>query len=291
MKMKEKPKKENGERWLLTYSDLITLLMILFILLYAMSKVDQQKYEQLASSLSNALGTASGTSDGSSIIDTGVSDNIFQNDSSTPVDLGGNSGNTGSTSGVVATQAPTQPPEATITPEPTQGAGAHGGSSDIPGSLVTQQDMEKFQQFVNDILDDMKMGADIGTSMTARGLTITFKNDVFFDSGKDTLTQDMKDSLHKISRLINKVDNKVVIEGHTDNVPISSTNRFTSNWQLSSARAANVVEYLADQGYVDGVRLSAVGYGEFQPVASNKTTDGRSKNRRVDIVILYDATK
>ncbi|HWT77062.1 MAG TPA: flagellar motor protein MotB [Mobilitalea sp.] len=293
MKMKEKPKKENNERWLLTYSDLMNLLLILFIILYAMSKVDQTKYEQLSSSLSDALSSSKGALDGNNSI-------LDGNGGASVIDIGtitgmtnsgdGNQNNVGNgnlnDNGNAA---------ASSTPVPTQVAGSSGGDSqagqDFPGSLVTEQDMAEFQQFVNSILDDMNMNAYIGTSMEERGLTITFKNDFFFDSGKDILSKDMKDSLSKLSRLINKIDNKVVVEGHTDNVPISSTNKFTSNWQLSAARAANVAQYLADEGYVVGARLSAIGYGEYQPVASNDTADGRGKNRRVDIVILFDPPK
>jgi chemotaxis protein MotB len=133
----------------------------------------------------------------------------------------------------------------------------------------------------------MNLGVSVNTLVEERGLTITFKNDVFFDSGQDALKKEMKEGLNKIALLINKVDNPIVIEGHTDNVPISSKHDFASNWQLSAARDANVAQYLVEQGKVDGGRISAIGYGEYRPVASNQTSEGRSKNRRVDIIILY----
>ncbi|MFT4145906.1 MAG: OmpA family protein [Mobilitalea sp.] len=273
MKMKEKPKKENNERWLLTYSDLITLLMILFVLLYAISNVDQQKYEQLSDSLNQALGENSVLKGGASVLpgDGGATINI---DTSTGP---GSSGGEDPLQGGITT------------PEPTIEAGDESTQADgIPKSLVTKEDMKSFQEFIDEILDEMNMGVSVGTSMEERGLIITFKNDVFFDSGKDTLTEDMKNSLEKIARLLNKVDNSIVIEGHTDNVPIGLGSRFSSNWQLSAARAANVAQYLAEKGLVDGIRMSAVGYGEYRPVETNDTSSGRSKNRRVDIIILFD---
>lgn len=300
MKMKEKPKKENSERWLLTYADLITLLMILFIILYSMSKVDQAKYEELATSLTDALGSTKGPmegntsiidgSGGGSVIDIGIDTGETNSGEGNQDNTGdGNEDNNGDgnqdSTGAAATSTPipTQPPDS-------NGEAQSGdqNTGEFPGSLETKQDMEEFQQFVNGILDEMNMSSYIGTSMEERGLTITFKNDFFFESGKDTLSQDLKDSLSKLSRLLNKIDNTIIVEGHTDNVPISSTNKFASNWQLSAARAANVAQYLADKGYVKGARLSAIGYGEYQPVAKNSSADGRSKNRRVDIVILYD---
>jgi chemotaxis protein MotB len=118
---------------------------------------------------------------------------------------------------------------------------------------------------------------------------ITFSNDVFFDSGDDTLKGDMKKGLDKLSVLLNRIDNTIVVEGHTDNIPMNkSSSKFASNWQLSAARAANVVEYLVDNCKIDGTRISAVGYGEFHPKDTNQTEKGRSKNRRIDVVILYN---
>lgn len=97
--------------------------------------------------------------------------------------------------------------------------------------------------------------------------------------------EDMKLKLVSLSTVLNKIDNYIRIEGHTDNVPIRNE-YFSSNWQLSSTRASNVVEYLINNGGISPDRLSAVGYGEYRPVADNSTDQGRSKNRRVDILIL-----
>jgi len=291
MKMKEKPKKENAERWLLTYADLMNLLLCFFIMLYAMSTVSETKYQELAQSLNQALGTGTGVS----LINGNMNTGIFPDSSESVVDMNGSGGTNGSENGSgLVTAVPTDTPQATDTPqttgtpEPTQSSQSN---VDFPESLSTEKDMEAFQKYVNDILSDMELNSYIGTSMQQRGLTITFKNDVFFSSGKATLSEDMKDSLSKIARLINKIDNTIVVEGHTDNVPIKSNNEFDSNWQLSGTRATNVAQYLADKGYVDGSRMSAIGYAEFKPVASNSTAVGKSKNRRVDIVILYDVVE
>ena len=97
--------------------------------------------------------------------------------------------------------------------------------------------------------------------------------------------EDMKLKLVSLSTVLNKIDNYIRVEGHTDNVPIRNE-YFSSNWQLSSTRASNVVEYLINNGRISPDRLSAVAYGEYRPVADNSTDQGRSKNRRVDILIL-----
>jgi len=123
--------------------------------------------------------------------------------------------------------------------------------------------------------------------MTERGLVITFLAEVFFDSGKDVIRNQGKVSLEKVASVLNKdvPDSKVAIEGHTDSDPIKHSG-WKSNWELSSARALSVLHYFVDEGSVDPSRLSAVAYGEYQPVASNDTKEGKQKNRRVEIVIL-----
>jgi len=123
--------------------------------------------------------------------------------------------------------------------------------------------------------------------MTERGLVITFLSEVFFDSGKDNVKEDGKLSLQKVAEVLNRdvPDSNVAIEGHTDNDQIKHS-AWASNWELSSARSLAVLHHLVDECKVWPQRLSANGYGEFQPVAPNDLPENRQKNRRVEIVIL-----
>lgn len=123
--------------------------------------------------------------------------------------------------------------------------------------------------------------------MTERGLVLTFLAEIFFDSGRDVIREAAKPSLEKVAKVLNDqaVQSYVAVEGYTDNVPITRSG-WKSNWELSSARALAVVHYFIDQQNVDPRRLSAVGYGEFRPVTTNDTPEGRQQNRRVEIVIL-----
>jgi chemotaxis protein MotB len=123
--------------------------------------------------------------------------------------------------------------------------------------------------------------------MTERGLVITFVSEIFFDSGKDKVKEDGKATLDKVAEVLNRdVPNSgVAVEGHTDNDPIKYSG-WKSNWELSSARALAVLHYLVDECKVKPQRLSANGYGEFHPVASNDSAQNKQKNRRVEIVIL-----
>ncbi|WP_411170566.1 flagellar motor protein MotB [Clostridium sp. MB05] len=235
----EKP--ENHERWLLTYSDLITLLMIFFVVLYSASTVNETKYKQLATSM-GAVFTG-----GSTVL--------------------GSEENSGS-------------------------------SSDNAGELkpLVQTEEEKLKGIenqINDIVKDLQLEGSVSTSIEERGLIISFTDSVFFDSGKADIKDELKPKLISVSKILNKIDNYVRVEGHTDNIPINNSD-FHSNWQLSSVRASNVVEFLINYGEISPNRLSAVGYGEYRSSADNNTEEGRAKNRRVDILILnnkFDGTE
>jgi chemotaxis protein MotB len=245
----KKEKKENSERWLLTYSDLITLLMILFILLYAISNVSEEKYAVLSQSLGDSLGK------GSSPISVG-NGSILQN--------GGPISDTQDASGTDAE-----------------------GTSDQTGTAAQQEEMEALKSSLSGIISKYDLLDDVGIVIHESELIITFSNKLFFDSGKAVLKESMKEGLDQIAIEINKIDNLIVIKGFTDNIPVNR-GLFTSNWQLSAIRAANVVQYLIDEGKVDGERLTAVGCGEYQPIASNDTEEGRSQNRRIEFIILYN---
>jgi chemotaxis protein MotB len=128
--------------------------------------------------------------------------------------------------------------------------------------------------------------------MMQKGLVITFVADVLFDSGKAKIRPEAYASLNKVAKVLkeNVPQLNIGIEGHTDNQPIKHSG-WKSNWELSTARALSVLHYLADKEGLSPDRLSAVGYGEYQPVASNDTGKGRQLNRRVEIIILPQVTK
>lgn len=229
---KKRVEKENSERWLLTYSDLITLLMVFFVVLYSASNVNQKKYEKLANSMSSAFTGGSG---------------IFED-----------------------------------------GHDVDENSSNSEINPLVQNEEEKLQSIegqVDVMIKELGLEDSVSTSMEERGLVISFNNSIFFDSAKANIKEDMKSKLVSLSTILNKIDNYVRVEGHTDNIPIKNQ-YYNSNWQLSSIRASNVVEFLISQGNISPDRLSAVGYGEYRPIDDNTSEDGRAKNRRVDILIL-----
>ena len=138
---------------------------------------------------------------------------------------------------------------------------------------------------------DTKLRSEINSdqvslTMDDRGIVITFVAEVLFDSGKADLKQDGKNMLKKVASVINQeaAENEIGVEGHTDNVPIKHSG-WKSNWELSAARATSVLHYLISDCGLAPDKLSATGYGEYRPVKSNNTKEGKQANRRVEIII------
>jgi len=153
-------------------------------------------------------------------------------------------------------------------------------------------ELEKAKRELEDRLRQEINDKEVKVEMLERGLVITFVSEVLFDSGKSDLRVDSLEKLEKVAEVINTTvkDLSIGVEGHTDNEPIKRSG-WKSNWELSTARALSVLHYLTEQQNVGSERLSATGYGEYRPVASNDTKEGRQNNRRVEIVILPKAEK
>lgn len=229
-----KKEKDNTERWMISYLDFITLLMIFFLMMYAISNVDNKKAEALAQSLK----------------------------------VGFNSGN-----GENVIAVPDSSNTTAVLDEKTLNA------------LAETEKLADIKNKVDELVDNSDLKGNVFTSIQERGLLISFNDSVLFNSGDANIKSDWYNKLVSISKILNGIDNYIRVEGHTDNVAINN-NHFHSNWQLSSDRASNVVEFLISQGNIKPERLSAIGYGEYRPIKSNDTDDGKSANRRVDILIL-----
>ncbi|AGA70325.1 flagellar motor protein [Desulfitobacterium dichloroeliminans LMG P-21439] len=252
------PEKDNSERWLLTYSDLITLLMIFFVVMYSMSKVDADKFQAMAESLNITLGGASAAQ----------------------VEIG--------TSPSGPNLIETFPAK---TPEPSgetldEGKGAGLGNADIENMTI-----ESIKQKLDKFAFDNQIETKLVSSIEERGLVISIQDTLLFESGSAVITPRAREILEKINNVLASAPNYIKVEGHTDNLSIS-TDRFPSNWELSVLRATNVLHIM--QETIHAEQLSATGYGEFRPVTNNDSEANRARNRRVDLVILrskYDLTE
>lgn len=152
--------------------------------------------------------------------------------------------------------------------------------------IRSREDLEKAKEALESKLRGELGSGDFSLSMQERGLVLTVQDKVLFDSGKAELKTSSKKALNKISNILQEKvgQNQVNVEGHTDNVPIRFSG-WKSNWELSTARATEVIHFFIDEGGLNPERFAAVGYGEFHPISSNDTAQGRGMNRRVDIVI------
>jgi chemotaxis protein MotB len=148
------------------------------------------------------------------------------------------------------------------------------------------EELEQARRMLEDRLSREITDKQILLEQTNRGLIITMANDILFDSGKAKLKKNAYPVLDKIAAVLNETvpERDIGVEGHTDSVPIKHSG-WKSNWELSSARATNVLHYLLGKG-LEPKRLSAIGYGEFRPIDTNDTKIGRARNRRVEIIIL-----
>lgn len=222
------------ERWVISYADLVTLLLGFFIILYATADANEVKFEALARGLAEAfnVGVKEGEG-GSSFFDGGT--------------------------GVI--------------PERNDAA-----SIDF--------DLEAIRRLVEERTSDAGLQGKILVSRDEDRIVIRLADNLVFPSASADIREEAKPLLAIVAEAVNQTANEIRVEGHTDNIPLA-TERYASNWELSSARATAVLRYLTEALDVDPARTFAAGYGEFRPVASNLTPEGRALNRRADIVILY----
>jgi chemotaxis protein MotB len=212
----------NHDRWLISYADFITLLLALFVVLFASSQPDKKKARQVSYAVTEAL------------------------------------------------EGPGPPvPLAPF---------ARGASRSTPGLTPSMIYLEKA------LTDEIRTGK-IEVHLDSRGLVISLRQAAFFPSGGDEIATTGIESLEKIAATVRDLPNDVLLEGHTDSAPIHNQ-RFRSNWELSTARSIAMLELFTGVYGIPRARFAVAGYAETKPVDSNDSPEGRSHNRRVDIVIL-----
>lgn len=257
--MARKKKQEehvNHERWLVSYADFITLLFAFFVVMYSISSVNEGKYRVLSDSITAAFDPAQ---------------------QGLPIKL----------------NSPVRPP-IIDRPLTAQGADSVSITSAYPsvsgGVQASQEDKENLRQISSRIESGLSPLIDDNMVKMKKNdlwIEIEIKSSILFASGSAVLQAKARPVLRKVAKILSDFQNQIQVEGFTDNVPID-TEAFPSNWELSAARAASVVHLFSSDG-VKPSRLSAVGYGEYKPIASNATAEGRRTNRRVNIIVLSDA--
>ncbi|WP_426349144.1 OmpA family protein [Alloiococcus sp. CFN-8] len=157
--------------------------------------------------------------------------------------------------------------------------------ADTPIPEKMNSEMLEMYNKVNEFIDSNKLQNTVEVKEDDRGIILQLKESILYQSGKADLREDSEEVLDVIAELLKTFPNKVIVEGHTDNVPMHSA-EFDTNWELSAIRSVNVVRYFVEVKKITAERLSAAGYGEYKPIAENSSEQGRTKNRRVNILII-----
>jgi len=248
VKRKKKKEEHVDEAWLLPYSDMLTLLLALFIVMFATAKVDDKKFEEIKNEFGSLLSSHAGQS---------------QSVLAPFVDMK-NTGTERKTSDKFEAQK---------------------SESALKASMETQQ-LKKISDTLNNELSKTSLKDTAQVELKNDGIHITLDGNILFRSGKAELSADMDQTLAILANTLKKLDkHPVVIAGHTDNVPQSGDARYPTNWELSSSRAISVMNYFISNRVFDPNDVSIQAYADTHPKKSNATSEGRQANRRVELLI------
>ena len=237
---------ENHERWLVSYADFITLLFAFFVVMYAVSSVNEGKYKVLSNSLNNAFSNKTGEPGGQPI--------------------------------TVMPGALPMPPRPAVKVDRVPETAKNEAKK-----VEQRQKMKNVAGSIMEALQPLVAAGKVRLLETSRGVTIEINDSVLFSAGQARLHPASISAMGVIAQVLASTDFPITIEGHTDNIPIS-TPQFPSNWELSAMRATTVLRLFNDGG-VGAERLTAIGYGETRPLETNTTPEGRARNRRVSVMI------
>jgi len=257
MKRKKKEEHTNHERWLVSYADFITLLFAFFVVLYSSAQVDKRRVGQLALAIQVAFQQMG----------------IFQASNTKPALLD-------------TEPMPFSNVQIVENAERNQAIGrlVNSPQGDLTNAPVREVMTNLQGQLESALAPEIKKHT-ITVTPTREGIVVSLKEAGFYDSGSATVLPGALPTIAHFIDVIRSYPVHIRIEGHTDNVPIH-TARFDSNWELSTARATEMIKLFIAKYGIAPDRLSASGYGEYYPVASNDTPEGRAQNRRVDLVLL-----
>lgn len=247
------PEPDNSKAWLDSYADAMTLLLAFFILLFAFSLVDQKKFQEFKTGVHLAAGKAAPTLDGGNGI----------------LDLG-----TGLSAQVVSPPVLTDGEKADI-PPPTEDQGE-----------ITEEDAPKLFEQLEEQIAAIGATGFVELERSPRGVIVRMDSTVLYQSGSAQIVPDGVAILESLGPVLLSVENHIAVEGHTDSIPTNGGGGFATNWELSSMRAVSVLRYMNEFMEIPGFRLSAAGFADTQPKASNENDQGRARNRRVELVVL-----
>jgi chemotaxis protein MotB len=255
MKKKLQPH-ANHERWLVSYADFITLLFAFFVVLYSSSQVDKRKAGRLAQAIRVAFQELG-------VFETSSTKIPIKDEDEIPFEK------------VQVVENVEKDSDLKRIVNPMKGM----------LSSAEEQSLQAAQDAIEKALGPEIKRHEVTMSMRREGLVVSLKEIGFFDSGSAAIRENSLDAVARLAAVLKQRPENLRVEGHTDNVPIH-TARFGSNWELSTARATELIQLLITRYGLPANHLSAAGYAEYHPVASDSTPEGRAQNRRLDVVIL-----
>jgi chemotaxis protein MotB len=257
--------------WVMTFADLMTLLMCFFVLLLAFSEMDAQKFKQLSGSMKQAFGVqreikADDIPKGTSIIAMEFSPGIPQ---PTPFQI--------------VQQETSDDTKDNL--EFSEGSDADKKNlAERMYAAAVESVREEAEKLVEDLQEEIETGM-LEVEWSEAEITVRLKEKSTFNSGEAKLKSSSFQIIDRVSQSLNKIEGSIIVAGHSDNVPIS-TYEYRSNWELSAARAANVVHHLTKNGHVDPYRVQMRAHAETKPLVPNDSSENKASNRRVEIVIV-----
>lgn len=259
---------QNHEAWAIPYADLITLLLAFFVVMYAISSVNEGKYRVLSDAMVSAFNGASTAK------------------SPPPPPAKGAATSGAAAPGAISLPITTaSPPRTAAAPEASVNAqDAARSAASAEQAQRAAAALERVAQSVTHAMQDLVAKNLVAVRRGESSVEVEIRTDILFPSGSATLAPSAIDILGRLAESLRSVPNPIRVEGHTDDRPIN-TLAFPSNWELSAARASSVVHLFSSRD-IEPARLAVIGLGEYRPVKSNTTSEGRNANRRVVIVIL-----
>jgi chemotaxis protein MotB len=265
----------NHERWLVSYADMLTLLFVLFVVLFSMSSVDQKKFAQLAAGLSAGFGAQSVTFQGqtSTLDGSGASTQMVM------IDPGANPGD-----GSGGTSTMTKEQKAAVD-RAVQTQSRARASQDAQAAAKEVENLKKIENKISDALAQAKLLNQVKFTVDQRGLVVTvITNEVVFDGNRADLQPGGATILEAIAPTLAALPNNIEVDGNTNQLN-ATTVYYPSGWELSAARASTVVRFFTEQGLAKN-RMSAVGFSDTHPLIPASDPRSVTMNRRVDVVVL-----
>lgn len=278
---------EPKDRWMITYADLITLLLIFFVVMYAMSSLDTEKYKIVTGSLSETFKNGNPVLDGGSGLLDGKKGSQGSN-SANGEDKGTGSGGNGENAGKSAESGTGNTGSDSGT-----GTGSSGDNSQnvqpSARELAFREQEAKLSSLMGVItkyVEDNNLGDQIFVADKPQGIAITLSDRFLFDAGRAELKPPAFPALRQLAGLFRGIGASISIEGHTDNTPVSASSHYNDNWELSGARALSVLRFFLESEGLNPATFQYAGYADTRPAYDNSTAEGRQKNRRVELIVL-----